>query len=65
MRQSGNIGRVESLCSRFGIGLILFDKNNPQNPNFEIRTRATKSEPDYFYVNEYLRRLGDDSRKLF
>jgi len=60
-----DIGRIESLCSRFGIGLILFDKNSPQNPNFEIRTRATKSEPDYFYVNEYLRRLGEDSKKLF
>jgi len=58
-------GRVESLCSKFGIGLIFFDKNNPQNPNFEIRTRALKSGPDYFYVNEYLRRLGEDSKKLF
>lgn len=60
-----DIERIESLCSRFGIGLILFDKNNPQNPNFEIRTRAAKSEPDYFYVNEYLSRLGEDSKKLF
>ena len=60
-----DVGRIESLCSRFGIGLILFDRSNPQNPNFEIRTRATKSEPDYFYVNEYLRRLGKDSKKLF
>lgn len=60
-----DVGRVESLCSRFGIGLILFDKNNPQNPNFEIRTRALKSEPDYFYVNEYLRRLDEDSKKIF
>lgn len=60
-----DIGRIESLCSRFGIGLILFDKNNTKDPNFEIRTRAMKSEPDYFYVNEYLRRLGEDSKKLF
>lgn len=60
-----DIGRVESLCSRFGIGLILFDKNNSRNPNFEIRSRAMKSEPDYFYVNEYLRRLGEDSKKFF
>lgn len=60
-----DVSRIESLCSRFGIGLILFDKNNPLNPNFEIRTRAVKSEPDYFYVNEYLRRLGKDARKLF
>ena len=60
-----DVSRIESLCSRFGLGLILFDKNNPQNPNFEIRTRALKSEPDYFYVNEYLKRLGEDSKKLF
>lgn len=60
-----DIGRLESLCSRFGIGLILFDKNNPKSPDFKIRTRAAKNEPDYFYVNEYLRRLGEDSKKLF
>jgi len=60
-----DIGRVESLCLRFGIGLILFNKNNPQNPNFQIRNRATKSEPDYFYVNEYLKKLGGDAEELF
>ncbi|MHA2620798.1 MAG: hypothetical protein V2G42_03590 [bacterium JZ-2024 1] len=58
------IGRIESLCSGFDIGLVLFDKNNPQNPDFETRTRTMKSEPDYSYVNEYLRRLGEDSNKL-
>lgn len=60
-----DISRIESLCSRFGIGLILFDRNNSENPSFEIRTRAIKSEPDYFYVNEYLKKLGDDSGSLF
>ena len=48
---------VESLCLRFGIGLIVFDATNPENPNYEIRTRALKSEPDYYYLNEYLRKL--------
>ncbi len=58
--------RIESLCSRFGIGLITFNKKDKSNPNFQIRTRAIKSEPDYFYVNEYLRRLNkDDLKKLF
>lgn len=57
--------RLESLCLRFGIGLITFDRNNKENPNFQIRTRAIKSEPDYFYVNEYLRRLGNELKKLF
>lgn len=57
--------KIESLCLRFGIGLILFDKNNPKNPKFTIRTRAVKSEPDYFYVNQYFKILGEDCRKLF
>ncbi len=34
-------------------------------PKWEIRTRAVKSEPDYFYVNEYLQRLGEKQRLLF
>lgn len=57
--------RIESLCARFGIGLILFNKNDAQDPRWEIRTRAVKSEPDYFYVNEYLQRLGEKRRELF
>jgi hypothetical protein len=61
-----DISRIESLCLRFGLGLILFDKNNPKDPKFEIRTRAVKSEPDYFYINEYLKRLEkEDLKKLF
>ena len=60
-----DIGRLESLCSRFGIGLILFDRSNPKSPDFEIRTRAAKNEPDYFYVNDYLKKLGEESKKLF
>jgi hypothetical protein len=60
-----DIGRLESLCLRFGIGLITFDRNNPENPDFRIITRAIKSEPDYFYVNQYLKRLGKEIEKLF
>lgn len=60
-----DISRIESLCSKFSIGLILFDKNDSQNPKFEIRTRSAKSEPDYFYVNKYLHRIGDNLKKLF
>lgn len=60
-----DIKRVESLCLKFGIGLILFDRNNKENPNFEILTRAIKDEPDYFYVNKYLRLLEDEAIELF
>ena len=60
-----DISRIESLCLKFGLGLILFDKDNPENPAFEIRTRAVKNEPDYFYVNKYLKLLSDEIKKLF
>ncbi|CUU08741.1 hypothetical protein JGI4_02176, partial [Candidatus Kryptonium thompsonii] len=60
-----DIPRLESLCMRFGIGLILFDRNNLNDPKFQIRTRAVKSEPDYFYVNLYIQRLSkEDIKKL-
>jgi hypothetical protein len=60
-----DISRIESLCMRFGIGLITFDLN-PSEPNFQIRTRASKSEPDYFYLNKYLKKLDEKIiKKLF
>lgn len=60
-----DISRLESLCMRFGIGLILFDKTNPSNPDFQIRTRAIKNEPDYYYVNDYIKKLSkEDIKKL-
>jgi hypothetical protein len=58
-----DVARLESLCLRFGIGLILFDSKNPEDPKFEIRTRAIKNEPDYFYVNEYLKKLSKEELK--
>jgi hypothetical protein len=54
-----DIKRIESLCLKFGIGLILFNRTNKENPEFEILTRAIKSEPDYFYLNKYLRLIED------
>jgi hypothetical protein len=53
-----DIDKLESLCLIFGIGLILFDSSSPQNPNFQIRTRAIRHEPDMFYVNQKLRLIG-------
>lgn len=63
--KEADTGRIESLCARFGIGLILFNKNDAQDPKWEIRTRAVKNEPDYFYVNEYLQKLGESRKLLF
>ena len=54
-----DIDRLDSLCLIFGIGLILFDSDAPQAPNFQIKTRAAKHDPDMFYVNEKIRSIGD------
>ena len=60
-----DIKRLESLCLKFGIGLILFNRHNKENPEFEILTRAIKSEPDYFYLNKYLRLIENEAIDLF
>ena len=59
-----DIKRIESLCLKFGIGLILFNRTNKENPEFEILTRAVKSEPDYFYLNKYLRLIENVLEEL-
>lgn len=59
------ISRLESLCLKFGIGLIIFNNENHDNPEYQIRTRALKTEPDYFYVNLYIQKLSkEDIKKL-
>lgn len=55
-----HIARLDASCRIVGIGLILFDVGSPKNPNFEIRVRATKHEPDMFYVNKNLKLIEDE-----
>jgi len=55
-----DIARLDSLCQIFGVGLILFNLANPKAPDFEIRVRATRHEPDMFYVNQNMRLLEDE-----
>lgn len=57
--QLEDISRLDTLCRQFGIGLILFDNQNIEAPNFEIRVRAIKSEPDMFFVNKNLKQIED------
>jgi hypothetical protein len=54
------LGRLDSLCQVFGIGLILFNPTSPANPNFDIRVRARKQDPDMFYTNKYLKLVEKD-----
>ncbi|MEO0283888.1 MAG: hypothetical protein ABIN17_02295 [candidate division WOR-3 bacterium] len=55
-----DISKLDSLCMIFGIGLVLFDPNNPEKPKFEIRVRPVKHEPDIYYTNKYLALIKDE-----
>ncbi len=54
------VARLDALCQVFGIGLILFDASSPQAPNFNIRVRALKQDPEMFYVNKYMKLIEAD-----
>ncbi|MBP7052577.1 MAG: hypothetical protein KBE65_16320 [Phycisphaerae bacterium] len=54
------LARLDSLCRVFGLGLILFDAENPEEPDYQIRMRATKHEPDMFYANRNLKVIEDE-----
>ena len=56
--------RVEALCILFGVGLILFDLD-ARNPNFQIRVRAQRNNPDMFYVNQFADRLYNVNRNVY
>ncbi len=49
------IARIDALCLVFGIGLVLFNNKDPQDPDFQIRVRPQKHDPDMFYVNKYMK----------
>lgn len=55
-----DISRLDALCRIFEIGLVLFDSNNASDPQFEIRVRPLKHEPDMFYVNKYMKFIEKD-----
>jgi hypothetical protein len=48
------------LCILFGIGLVLFNNNNPLLPEYEIRNRPIRGNPDYFYVNKNIKIIEND-----
>ena len=50
-----DIERLDALSGVLGIGLVLFDAGNPSKPNFEIRRRPDKHEPDYFHTNRVVK----------
>lgn len=55
-----DVARLDGLSRIFGIGLVLFDPSDPKNPDYSIRARAAREEPDMFYVNKYLKIVEDE-----
>jgi len=51
------IARLDSLCQLFGIGLVLFDVTNHEEPEYSIRVRPVKHEPDLYYTNQYMKKI--------
>jgi len=56
---SEEISRLDSLCFLFGIGLVLFDNTNPNMPNYQLKNRSQKGEPDYYYLNQNINKAKD------
>lgn len=54
------IARLDALCQVFGLGLVLFDSENPKDPRFEIRCRPRYQRPDHFYANQYMRQVESE-----
>ena len=51
------LSRLDSLCQVFGLGLVLFDAEYPDDPKFEIRVRPKRQDPDIHYTNKYMREI--------
>ena len=54
-----DLARLDALARILGIGLVLFDKA-AKEPDFQIRVRASRHEPDMFYVNKYMKLIEDE-----
>jgi hypothetical protein len=59
-----DLDRLDALCSLYGIGLVLFEPK-PEAPNFQMKLKAQRLEPDMFYVNDFARRLLEADRDEF
>lgn len=54
-----DVERLDALCRIVGVGLVLFDSSKPDNPDWQIRTRAVRYDPDMFYVNRNMKLIPE------
>jgi hypothetical protein len=59
-----DLDRLDALCSLYGMGLVLFELNHDA-PNFQMKLRPQRLEPDIYYVNDFARRLLEISQADF
>ena len=52
--------RLDSLCQVFGIGFVLFDAVQPDDPKFESVVRPKKQDPDIYYTNTYCKKFEQE-----
>ncbi|MFZ2147770.1 MAG: hypothetical protein WAV28_11175 [Sedimentisphaerales bacterium] len=55
-----DISKLDALCLIFGVGLVLFDSSSVNDPQFEIRVRPIKHDPDMFYLNRNMKIIEKD-----
>jgi len=56
------IARLDALCEISGVGLVVFDADDPTTPAFSVLVRPRSHQPDYFYTNKNLALI---ERELF
>lgn len=62
--QPEDLSRLEALCMLFGVGLVLFSLD-ANEPDFNIRMRAQRFNPDVFFVNQFAERLKEHDADVF
>ncbi len=55
-----DLSRLDALCQIFGIGLVLFDNASKDRPEFEIRARPQRHEPDMFHMNRCMKEVESE-----
>ena len=57
-----DLKRLDALAGVVGIGLVKFNAEDPESPEFQVMVRAAKHEPDYYYTNDV---LGNFKKQLW
>lgn len=54
-----DLQRLDALAGVVDIGLVKFNPEDPDNPEFAVMARAAKHEPDYFYTNQAISKCAE------